>query len=251
MSQLVLVIALVLPAVVHADSGRSDFLSNLGGGLSKKADEKYQNRWTIADWFETQRKTRLQDMWLAANKSDDLYEFMVGGQSGSSTLTNDGVEQSTRVRETHAHANAYATFVGLEGEYTDMADEGWGRDGLVALRLLGDSQQNTNLTLFYGVRYRVDTATGEDVQNQIARGRLTLYINKAVGIEGFYQLIFKGTSSLGADIEGSRAEASAFLDFGPLRVYGAGVREFRARTLAGAKSERLRESIDFGLKLYF
>ena len=252
---------------VLAAPGRSEFLSNLGQGISKKADERYQSRWTISDWFETQRKTRLQDMWLAGNKSDDLYEFYVGGRTGVRTITTDGTESSIRPRATQTTGGAYATFVGLEGAYLDQvnasesaassgaapsSEDSYGWEGWFAFRPLGDSLQNSNLTLFYGLVFR-DEYGGETLQSSAAKARLTIYLTKAFGLEGQYQWNFKEKSNLGADLEGTAVEASVFLDFSLVRIFGSWTSESRTRTPSGGSSvsERKRQSVDVGLKIFF
>lgn len=241
-------------------SGRSSFLANLGQGISKKADERYNTRWTLADWFETQRKSRLQDQWLAGNKEDDLYEFFVAGKTGVRTISADGSESSIRPRATTTSIGAYATLVGLEGSYidqvgsneTDVAQNKYGWDGWFAFRPLGDSLQNSNLTLFYGLLFR-DEFGGEYIQNSAAKARLTLYVTKAFGLEGTYQRLFKSESNLGAEIDGSSVEAGAFLDFSLLRIFGSWVRENRTRVapVVLTKTVRESESIDVGLKVFF
>lgn len=243
-----------------ASGGRSDFLSNLGQGISKKADERYQTRWTIADWFETQRKTRLQDMWLAGNKKDDLYEFYVGGRTGARSTTIDGVESTLRPRGNIALAGAYATLFGLEGSYTDLSgtntsDSGhnaYGWDAFFAFRPLGDSLQNSNVTLLYGMEFR-DEFGGETVQSKAAKARMTIYLTKALGIEGSYQWTFNERTNQAADVEGSIVDGSVFLDFSLFRIFGSWTREYRRRTVIATSvaTERKRESLDVGLKLFF
>ena len=261
-----LFVVLVDSHLAHAaPGGRSDFLANLGSGISRKADERYQTRWTLADWFETQRQKRLQDMWLAGNKSDDLYEFYIGGQTGSQTVVFDEAESSIRPRQILASAGAYATLVGLEGQYLEVAGgdgsssggaldnvAAYGWEGLFAFRPLGDSLQNSNLTLFYGIRFRDEAGQG-NVQNSTAKVRMTLYLTKAFGLEGHYQWIFKSESNQSADVDGSHVEGSLFLDFSLLRIFGAWSQDNQARvaTATGVRSERKRESIDVGLKLFF
>jgi hypothetical protein len=243
-----------------AAAGRSDFLANLGSGISKKADDRYQSRWTLADWFETQRKSRLQDMWLAGHQKEDLFEFYVGGRTGNQTVKIDDVVSTTQPRRTEASAGSYATLVGLEGRYFDVrgtsetenTQNAYGWEGLLAFRPIGDSLQNSNITLFYGVLFR-DEFGGESVQNQTAKARMTIYLTKAFGLEGFYQWIFKANSNQGADVNGSAIDASVFLDFSLLRIYGAWSQESRTRSLVttGVASDRKRESVDFGIKFFF
>lgn len=246
--KLLLVLVSVFPVkeALAESGGRSSFMSNLGQGISKTADERYQNRWTIADWFETQRKTRLQDMWLAANRDDDLYQFMIGGRSGLRTETTNDVEAALRPRQSSGQVAAYATFVGLEGGYVDIENDSFGWDAAFALRLLGDSLQNTNLTAAYAVRFREDTS-GERIQSPAPRVALTIYLNKVFGIEGQYQMHLAEKSNRDVEISGSLVEAGVFIDFSLLRVFGTWSRETRDR----AAVKRIREGVDVGLKAFF
>jgi hypothetical protein len=135
--------------------------------------------------------------------------FFAGGRSGARRTALDGVESAISLRSNQGMAGAYATLVGLEGSYVDVGNENvttmnaWGYDGFFAFRPLGDSIQNTNLTLFYGLQFR--------------------------------------------------NEAGAFIDFSLLRIFGVWSQDFRSRVdaVTAAKSERKRESIDAGLKLFF
>jgi hypothetical protein len=121
--------------------------------------------------------------------------------------------------------------------------------------LIGDSQQNTNLTVLYGIGSKLDvdpdSQTSDEVQSHHAKGRLTLYLTRAFGIEASYQMNLPASSRNGAEIEGSAVDASAFLDFSFLRIFGTWSRETRLRKFQAISSERNRESIDAGLKLFF
>lgn len=249
---LVLMVTFQLPNVA---ASRSEFLANLGQGMVKKGDAKYQDRWTLGSWFETQRQTRLQDMWLAGNREDDIYDFMLGGRTGVRTTTTGGVESSLRSRGTQAEAIAYATLVGLEGQYMDLETEGSRWQGALGLRLIGDSQQNTNLTVLYGIGSNLEvdpsSQTADEVQNHHAEVRVTLYLTRAFGVEASYQMNLPATSRNGADIEGSVVEATAFLDFSFIRILGTWSRDTQLRKFQAISSERNRESIDAGLKLFF
>lgn len=251
---LLLGFALAFQAPKLADC-RSEFLANLGQGMVKKGDAKYQDRWTLGSWFETQRQTRLQDMWLAGNRREDIYDFMLGGQTGVRTTVTEGVESNLRSRGIQADAIAYATLVGLEGHYIDLQTEGFGWQGSLGLRLIGDSRQNTGLTVLYGIGSKLDVdpgaQTSDEVQNHHAKARLTLYLTRAFGVEASYQTILLATSRNGAEIEGSAVDATAFLDFSFLRIFGTWSRETQLRKFQAISSERNRESIDAGLKLFF
>ncbi len=244
--------------LVSKAQARSSFLESLGQGMVRKADEKYQSRWTLADWFETQRQTRLQDMWLAGNRGEDIYDFGIGGSFGTVSIFRDGATtKSDEVEGRSGYMLAYATLIGVEARYWNYAhsqagsaEEEYGWRAALALRLIGDSQQNTNLTLYGGSGFIKD-GSGDTARSTFAGARATLYLTKAFGFDAAYEFWLPTKTDFGADIEGSRLEAGVFLDFAFLRLFGMGTWDSRMRKFQAISSDRKRESIDAGLKLFF
>jgi hypothetical protein len=225
---------------------RSQFLENLGKG----AERRYENRWTLADYFETQRKTRLQDMWLVGNTDNEgVIELMLGGRSANVPTRIDQADAPPIRQQLQAEGAAYATLVGLEGRYIDVEGEGFQTWGLFAFRPLGNSLQNSHLTLFYGLRKEVDRT--EVWRTQMAGGRLQIYLNQAFGLEGQYYVYLPEDSNAQARLEGQLTEGGAFIDFLALRVFGTWSREVRRRTpTGGLTSERTREAVFAGVKIF-
>ncbi len=237
---------LMFCAVADPAEARSQFLENLG----KSAERRYENRWTLADYFETQRKTRLQDMWLAGHTNEeDWIELMIGGRYANVPTRIDNADVSPIRKHTQAEAAAYATLVGLEGRYIDLEGEGFQTWGLFAFRPIGDSLQNSQITLFYGLRKEEDRT--EVWRTQMAGARLQIYLNRAFGIEGQSFVYLPENSNLQARMEGQLSEGGAFIDFLALRVFGTWAREVRRRTpTGGVTSERTREAVFAGIKLF-
>lgn len=254
----ILATAFCLIGQLDSAEARSGFLESLGQGMVRKADEKYQSRWTLADWFETQRKTRLQDMWLAGNRGEDIYDFGLGGSFGTvSIFSNGSTTKTDEVAGASGFFLAYATVVGVEAKYWDYthsqsssSEQEQGYQLALALRLIGDSQQNTNLTLYGGSRAFQD-GSGDRARPNFIGARATLYLTKAFGLESAYELQLPVTSEFGAELEGRRLEGGIFLDFAFLRVFATGTWDSRVRKFQAISSDRKRESIDGGLKLFF
>lgn len=240
---LALLLVLAHPRTAEA---RSQFLESLGKG----AERRYENRWTLADYFESQRKTRLQDLWLAGHTNEeDWIELMLGGRYANVPTRVDQADVPPVRKHIQAEAAAYATLVGLEGRYIDVEGEGFQTWGLFAFRPLGDSLQNSHLTLLYGLRKEEDRS--EVWRTQMAGGRLQIYLNRAFGVEGQYFVYLPEDSNLQARLEGQLTEAGAFIDFLALRVFGSWTRELRRRTPAGGvATERTREAVFAGIKLF-
>lgn len=216
---------IILVAQAKADFERSPFLANLG----KKAENRYQDMWTLSSWFETQRKIRLMDQWLAMNSSSNPFEFYLSAEYASLERknTDSGVEGLPTENDAYRGTlGAFATIVGLQAQYTKSDEEYDLFEGSFHLRILGKAQQATNWTLFYGISNRKENDKAnsplveETFKNQFAGASFTLYFIKYFGVEGMYKVYFEDTSSLGTSLEGQRTEGSVFIDFSFLRVFG-------------------------------
>lgn len=200
-----------------------------GGGGGKliddpvvKADNRYRDRWTLADWFETQRKVRLQDQWLSARMSSNPYEFYIGGDTASFDRTNKSTLAEDTFRQSRGYFGAYATIVGLEGQMYSSNEESEGWDALFHLRVFGTSVQSTNITAHFGLKNRKETIEATDYQYQIqfAGATMDLYITQFFGVGGMYRKYFENSDEQNLRVGGERVEGTVFIDYSFLRVYG-------------------------------
>ena len=224
--------------------------------IKKKQEVKQKKRWTIADWFDTKKQMSAQDMWLSAHTKDIKYEFYVGGESATfdQTITQGITESTTNHKITKGNLGAYSTIFGFEGQYIDSTNHQTGWDGSFNIRAFGNYLQNTNLTLFYGVRNRRDGsgAAIETFKNNLAGASITLYVAKKLGITGLYQQILKGKSDLDTDVLGKNIEGTLFLDFGVLRFQGTWFNEALDLTsVSGTLTKVGSTGTLAGLKLFF
>ncbi len=188
----------------------------------KKADNRYRDRWTLADWFETQRKVRLQDQWLSVRMTSNPYEFYLGGDTAGFDRLNRTTDLTDTFRVTRGYLGAFASIVGLEGQYisTDEKSKGW--NGLFHLRVFGTSVQSSNITLQYGLKNRDETieTTRYEYQIQFAGIAVDLYITQFFGIGGLYRKYFENSDKQNLRVGGERVEGTAFIDYSFLRIYG-------------------------------
>lgn len=197
-------------------------------------------------------------MLLSGNRGEDIYDFGIGGGFGSvSIFSNGSTTKNDEVAGPSAFLLAYATVVGLEAKYwnythsrSSSSEQEQGYQLALALGLIGDSQQNTNLTLYGGGRTFQD-GSGDRAHPNFIGARAALYLTKAFGFDIAYELQVSATSDLGAELEGRRLEGGVFLDFAFLRVFATGTWDSRVRKFQAISSDRKRESIDGGLKLFF
>ncbi|MES2769193.1 MAG: hypothetical protein V4596_08610 [Bdellovibrionota bacterium] len=227
--------------------------------LRQKQDNNYRDVWSLSDYFETQRKHRLMDQWLAMNSSSNPFEFYLGAQ----TTTYDAIVKENGVvgaekeyRMNRAQVGAYASIIGLEGEYADSGEEYTSGEGSIHLRLLGRNSQGTNLTGFYGIRYKKDealTTSEEKFQQNFYGGSLTLNLTKFFGIIGTYKKYEKDKSDIGSELESERMEGTFFIDFRFVRVYGTYFQEKEDYTniVIPVTKEIERDGIFGGLKIFF
>ena len=227
--------------------------------LKQKEENAYRDVWSLSDWFETQRKNRLMDQWLALNSSSNPFEFFAGGQTVGydSAVTTDGVSaQAKKYRMNRVQVGAYASIIGLEGEYDDSKEDYTSGEGSIHLRLLGRNAKGTNLTGFYGIRYKSDkslTATEEKFQQNFAGGSLTLNFTKFFGIVGVYKKYFEDKTDAGNSLESDRLEGTFFIDFSFVRVYGTYFKEKEdyKNIVTPTVKEIERDGILGGIKIFF
>jgi len=227
--------------------------------LKQKSENAYRDVWSLSDYFETQRKNRLMDQWLAMNSSSNPFEFALGAQTVlyDSRVKTDGVEGLEKeFRMNRAQLAAYASIIGLEAEYAESKEDFTNLEGSIHLRLLGKSSQGTNLTGFYGIRYRKDkslTTTEEKFQQNFTGGSITLNLTKFSGIVGTYKTYFTDKTDAGNELEGDRIEGTFFIDFRFLRVYGTYFKENEEyKNIVTPETKEIeRDGIFGGIKLFF
>ena len=92
------------------------------------------------------------------------------------------------------------------------------------LRLLGTNVQNTNFTIFAGIRERMEYAIYR--QNYVGFSG-TLYLSRYFGFQTQYRYYLGSTpsgSTVGS-VMGPRFEYGAFIDFAALRLFGTFIYE--------------------------
>lgn len=177
----------------------------------KKTETKRKYNWSLSDWLETKQIMSFQDMWLARNMPSPFEFYLEGSLQFQNS---NGYPNQTGWEGGGA---AYATFVGLEARYEKQVNDRF--YGLFNLRLFGYHNQGTNLTIQGGLKK--ETMSFQSFFNPLAGANLTLYVNKAFGIEAKYQKFFQNaTSEQAKKLGGSRYQAGIFIDYSVLRVFG-------------------------------
>ncbi len=231
-------------------------LFGISGSSSSSSGGKDTTRWTLTDYLSQKQKVRLMDHWLGLNGSAVAFETIIsgGGLQYNTTSTNgSGVKVKSNENVTSGRFSLFYKIFGLEGEY-EKSNKDWSSTaGMFSIRLLGSSQQNTNLTASYGIRKKAYTGdTPETFQNQFAQGSLNLYIVEFFGIEGSYRSYFNNKSSLDRDFSGTRITGGIFIEVGFLRIYGQFNQEKSQITPAdgSAATTEDHQGVDVGAKIF-
>ncbi len=247
---------ILLTLWVIGSSSHAQSLFGIKGSGSSSGGGKDTTRWTLTDYLSQKQKVRLMDHWLGLNGSAVAFETIVsgGGLQYNTTSTNgSGVKVKSNESVTSGRISLFYQMVGIEGEY-EKSNKDWNSTaGMVSLRLLGSSQQNTNVTASYGIRKKAYTGdTPETFQNQFAQGSLNLYIVEFFGIEGTYRSYFNNKSSLQRDYSGTRVTGGVFVEIGFLRVYGQFNQEKSEITPADGSAALTedRQGFDVGAKIF-
>lgn len=248
---------LVATCLSHSPLARAwDFNAD----IRKKQEAKDAKRWSLSEWLEQKSRIKLMDSWLAYNKPSP-YEFFFS--LDTSSLDQEVTDSSSNTVTQQSYRNyrgafaAFVTVVGLYGEY-EMSDEDLAQwKALFMLRLLGNSDQSTNLTLQYGLMNQSfknsADVLNDETQFQVAGARMNFYLIDAFGLSGLYEHYFKAKSKdFQTEQEGYRYEAGAFIEYGALRLYGSWFDEtMETLTNGSTQSTRSRRGILFGARFYF
>lgn len=201
-------------------------------------------------------RNRMMDTWLSMN-APTPYEFALGVPY--KTFKTEDVSAGTETSHSSlgVEFSAYAQFFGLTAEYENNSEEKIADlAGMLNIRILGNSVQNTNLTLSVGQRTRKISSGATDVNlnQQFGQASLDLHITKYFGLEGKYRQYLKmDEANYGNQIEATLTEAGLFIDFNSLRLFGLWYQDkekFKDIT-TGNEKEQNRNGIKSGIKLFF
>ncbi len=218
--------------------------------IRDKQTAKNAKRWSLSEWLSQKNRNQLMDAWLGYNLPSP-YEFFLSVDTSNveQEVTLNNLSSSQTFRNYRASMAAFVTMVGLYGEYETSDEELEQWKALFMFRLLGTSDQSTNLTLHYGLMNQ--DFNGDPTQFQVGGGRISLYLIKAFALTGQYDHIFKSESEAGIEQEGFRYEAGAFIEYGAFRIYGSWYEERIDLDSGTVQSERSRKGVLFGGRLYF
>lgn len=227
--------------------------SKFGVWRSAKSSEKHSSRWTLEDWLAQKERNRMMDLWLAMY-APSPYEFYVGGvwqDHQKSTPSSTVVDRSTAAS---AKLGAYATVLGLSGEYRNNTMEKVSDlSGSINLRIAGNSVQGTHLIAFYGNRNRQLESQGTSVylRNQYYGGDLNLYLNRYIGLSGLYTAYLPTDDKTLGNVRGDLTEYGLFIDFGDLRVSGSYFKETQKELLNSTETLTESKGSKVSLMLFF
>lgn len=224
----------------------------------KKAEVREAKRWSLSEWLAQKERVQMMDLWLAFN-SPSPYEFMLGATYKPWDFSEDvnAVLSESSGVGTSYEAHAYAQIFGLSAEY-EKSDQLRFADtiGLFNLRLLGDSIQNSHLTLHYGLRTREQEVLNVATRRAepFAQVSLQMYLSPYFGIDSKYR---KSTGQISISeleaAEFSATEAGVFIDFKAIRIFGSWYEEKNQylRSNGSDSIQEVRSGIKSGVKLFF
>ncbi|WP_246845666.1 hypothetical protein [Bdellovibrio sp. ZAP7] len=249
-----LLLSCIILFSLHSEAQTASKWSN-GFDWTQRATKREAGRWSLTDWLAIKDKNRMMDQWLSLN-SPSPYEFMLGGGylSYDKHLSDGSVADSAH-SVINGELAAYAQFVGVGAEYSNNTNENYSDlAGLFNLRVLGNSLQNTGLTFSYGLRTRDMTGTTvTKLSQQFAQADLQMYLTKYFGLDGKYRYYMPVSNDQLGDVKEDLFEASVFIDFKALRIFGSWVREKQKIKAPGGTDEvnTERTGIRSGIKLFF
>lgn len=244
---------LLLCIIIFSSLAEAQTASRWSSGIdfTQRAANREKGRWSLTDWLAMKERNRMMDQWLSLN-SPSPFEFSLGGSYNSfKTELHDGTEGISHISY-KSEASAYAQFVGVTAEYENNSDEGFNDlAGMLNIRLLGNSIQNTSLTLHFGQRTR--TGDSSTLRQEFGQASLQLYLTKFFGIDGKYRYFLPTSTEELGDVKGDLTEAGVFIDFKALRLFGSWYKESQKNKIPAATEDSTtdRTGIRSGIKIFF
>ncbi|MBC7466110.1 MAG: hypothetical protein H7256_08960 [Bdellovibrio sp.] len=243
-------IAAFQPAAFADDSGSSGTKRFNITMLNKRAEQRSLKRFTLKEWMEGNEKRKMMDMWLSLN-SPSPYEFSVAGSLNQYTLDGSSNNQVSK-KSYEGSFSAYATAVGLTGEYQNNTEENYNdTTALFNLRVFGTNLQDTSFTLHYGLRTRTENSGLYRLNQQFAAATLQVYLIGFFGVQSQYRYYMPITESYYGDIKPNDLTIGAFIDFDAFRIFGDYYHEKQNSQLNGTESTIDRTGTKIGLKIFF
>lgn len=246
--------AVLLPISAHAQWRSPSSSPGGSADFRKKAEAKRQSRWTLQEWLAQKERNQMMDLWLGMY-APSPYEFILGGQFDSydtkiASPTSTPAQSRTSYTSNSGSVAFFAMILGIEGNYeNNVKEEFQNVEGLVHLRVLGNSNQSTHLNLTYGFRKR--SQQGFDINQQVAGAELDLYIENHIGLHGLYRYYLPSEEVNFGKTQGVKTEAGLFFDISFVRVYGNWFTDSLNSTLNTIETRRDRSGFQYGLKFYF
>ena len=226
-----------------------------GSGIdfTERAAKREQTRWSLTEWLAMKERNRLMDSWLAMN-SPSPFEFMVGASHDAGKTELLGSNTQTSYTSYAGEFSAYAQLIGISAEHENNTAVGLNDlSGMINLRLLGNSIQNTSLTIHYGQRTRNQADLTERLVQEFAQASLQVYLTKYFGIDGKYRHYMPVNTNSDGEINGNLSEAGVFIDFKALRIFGSWYKESQKKKIPATSDESItdRTGIKSGIKIFF
>lgn len=227
-----------------------------GSGIdfTQRTANREKGRWSLTEWLEMKNRNRMMDMWLSVSSPSPFEFSFLGSYNSYETKVGDSA-LSNSFTSYSGEFSAYAQLIGLTAEYENNTQENYNDlSGLLNIRLLGNSIQNTSFTIAYGQRAREFSGSMPGrLSQQFADGSLQIYLTKYFGIDGKYRHFMPGSSDELGHVEGSIIQTGLYLDFKAVRIFGAWYNENQKTKLPAAPSETVtdRTGVKSGIKIFF
>lgn len=251
------VLTLLLTAAPRlADAQSSSKAGRPSFDFRKKAESKETSRWTLAEWLDQKDRNYMMDLWLGMY-APSPYEFYISGNYNSNAkeeaLGNSPFAAgSENYRSYSGSIGAYALIMGIVGEYENNTGAGYvDTSGSLNIRILGNAIQGTHLVLQGGLRTREIALSNTRLNQTFTGAELEIYVMRYFGLHGLYRNFLPYNEGTLGETKGTRSEAGAFIDFGPVRIYVNQYWDVQESMLNNTPNKNERTGTQSGLKFFF
>lgn len=212
---------------------------------------KQSQRWSLSSAFFGKPKGRLTGQILSSNPGASLFEFGIFGSGGAGELRVD-LERIRDGQATSYGGLIYFWTLGIEGQVKKLGQHQIS-ELKAHLRLVGDSDQNSHFSVFFGKAERKETFVADDqFSNNYLGAKLQVYLTNQFGASAEIKDLLKKTQDVSTSISGREVSYELFFEYGAFRIFARRVQAtLKQNSLSILDRKFSLTSDEYGLKFYF
>jgi|GEM_PF-4945589 len=234
-------------------SATAGVINSIHNHLYNRQKIKEARRWSLVGAFSENSQSDLFAQFLTSNPEASIFEFQIYASGGAYQLKPKSVEVDQAEGSVFSYGGfAYFWIFGFERDVFDL-DASRVTKNRIHFRVLGDSEQNTHFSVFYGQRFNESlVALGDEFENKLYGLDLQLYLQNQIGVSALFEVLKKSSDDDFQQLSGTTVTWEAFVELGAYRLFAQWIQQkHRGSSQRSLNFESHRFIQRYGLKFFF